>query len=192
MNTYFYKCLPQRIYQHGDYKIEPVQPEHIEKIRIWRNEQMGILRQQKSISKEEQIQYYEKHIWSELKSNQPKNISLSYKHQNTLIGYGGLVNLSWVDKRAEMSFLLDSSIAKNDNHRNIYMSNFITLVKNICFNQLFFNRLYTETFEFRKFHIKVLCNNGFEEEGRMRQHIYLDNQYYDSILHSIIKDVAYE
>ena len=102
-----------------------------------------------------------------------------------------LVNLSWVDKRGEMSFLLDSSIVENDNHRNIYMSNFITLVKNICFNQLSFNRLYTETFEFRKFHIKVLCNNGFKEEGCMRQHVYVDNQYYDSILHSIIKDVAY-
>ena len=154
MTDYYYKCLPRRYYEHGDYTLEAVQPEHIEKIRIWR-------------------------------------ILLSYKHQNILIGYGGLVNLSWVDKRGEMSFLLDSSIVENDNHRNIYMSNFITLVKNICFNQLSFNRLYTETFEFRKFHIKVLCNNGFKEEGCMRQHVYVDNQYYDSILHSIIKDVAY-
>ncbi|MBT7901784.1 MAG: GNAT family N-acetyltransferase [Candidatus Marinimicrobia bacterium] len=191
MTDYYYKCLPRRYYEHGDYTLEAVQPEHIEKIRIWRNEQMDVLRQPKPILKEQQIQYYEKHIWSELKSNQPKNILLSYKHQNILIGYGGLVNLSWVDKRGEMSFLLDSSIVENDNHRNIYMSNFITLVKNICFNQLSFNRLYTETFEFRKFHIKVLCNNGFKEEGCMRQHVYVDNQYYDSILHSIIKDVAY-
>jgi RimJ/RimL family protein N-acetyltransferase len=188
----FYKCLPQRIYQNGEYTIEAVQPHHIERIRQLRNEQMDLLRQENPISKEEQIQYYEKYIWPELKSDNPKNILLSYKYKDELIGYGGLVHLSWVDKRAEMSFLLDSSIVKNDNHRNIYMSNFITLVKNICFNQLSFNRLYTETFEFRKFHIKVLCNNGFKEEGCMRQHIYVDNQYYDSILHSIIKEVAYK
>ena len=119
MTDYYYKCLPRRYYEHGDYTLEAVQPEHIEKIRIWRNEQMDVLRQPKPILKEQQIQYYEKHIWSELKSNQPKNILLSYKHQNILIGYGGLVNLSWVDKRGEMSFLLDSSIVENDNHRNI-------------------------------------------------------------------------
>ena len=64
-------------YQEGDYELESVQPEHIEKIRQWRNEQMDVLRQSKPISKEQQIQYYEKHIWSELKSSQPKNILLS-------------------------------------------------------------------------------------------------------------------
>ena len=73
MTDYYYKCLPRRYYEHGDYTLEAVQPEHIEKIRIWRNEQMDVLRQPKPILKEQQIQYYEKHIWSELKSNQPKN-----------------------------------------------------------------------------------------------------------------------
>jgi len=86
----FYKCLPQRIYQNGEYTIEAVQPHHIERIRQLRNEQMDLLRQENPISKEEQIQYYEKYIWPELKSDNPKNILLSYKYKDELIGYGGL------------------------------------------------------------------------------------------------------
>jgi len=68
---------------------------------------MNVLRQSKPISKKDQIQYYENHIWSELKSDSPENILFSFKFKDKCIGYGGLVNLSWIDKRAEMSFLLD-------------------------------------------------------------------------------------
>jgi hypothetical protein len=32
MTDYFYKCLPKRIYQNGDYILEAVQSEHIEKV----------------------------------------------------------------------------------------------------------------------------------------------------------------
>ena len=41
-----------------------VQPEDIEQIRLWRNQQMHVLRQSKFISKEEQIAYYEKYVWA--------------------------------------------------------------------------------------------------------------------------------
>ena len=60
----------------GEYSIEAVQPKLIEIIRQWRNEQMDVLRQSKSISKEQQIMYYEKHIWPELKNDEPKQMKL--------------------------------------------------------------------------------------------------------------------
>jgi len=64
MTEYYYQCLPKRLYQKGNYTLEAVQSEHIEKVRQWRNEQMDILRQSNPISKDDQIQYYENHIWS--------------------------------------------------------------------------------------------------------------------------------
>ena len=56
---------------------------------------MDILRQSNPISKDDQIQYYEKNIWSEQNSDSLDNILLSLEYDNQLIGYGGLVNISW-------------------------------------------------------------------------------------------------
>ena len=51
-------------------------------------------------------EYFEKNIWSELKKNDPNQILLAIEQNGQLIGYGGLVHISWVYKRAELSFLL--------------------------------------------------------------------------------------
>ena len=187
MNKYYYKCLSNKEYQLGKYKLKPVQLDHIEKIRFWRNEQMDILRQSEPISKSQQHLYFENNVWSELGKLNPKQILFSFLLDSKLIGYGGLVNLSWTDKKAEMSYLIDSTIDKNNSYYDIHMSSFIKLIQNIFFYELNFNKLYTETYDFRKFHIKVLCKNGFKQEGYLKEHIFLNNQYYGSILHSILK-----
>ena len=178
MTEYYYQCLPKKLYQQGNYTLEAVQSEHIEKIRQWRNEQMDVLRQSKPISKKEQIEYYEEYVWPELTSYTPSQILLSYKFKKELIGYGGLVNISWRDKMAEMSFLLNGN---RPNDKEVYhkdMTNFIYLIKNLCFDQLSFNRLFTETYEFRHFHIEILNENKFREEGRVKRHNCIENKSY--------------
>ena len=111
MTDHFYKCLPKRTYQMGEYSTEAVQPEHIEIIRQWRNEQMDVLRQSKPISKAEQIAYYEKNVWPEMIKKNPDKILLSIMYDGVLKGYGGLVYLSWEHLRGEISFILDTQIA---------------------------------------------------------------------------------
>lgn len=184
----YYKCLAKKTYQNGYYTLEAVQPEDIEKIRQWRNEQIDVLRQSKPISKEEQIAYYKRYIWSELKSNQPKNILLSYKYKNKLIGYGGLVNLSWQDKKAEISFIVNTSITKDSiKYKNIF-KNYLIMIKDIAFRNLNFNKLFTETYSFRFNHIKILEGEGFLKEGAMKEHIIQNGHKFDSIIHGIIND----
>ena len=192
MTDYFYKCLPKRIYQNGDYTLESVQSKHVEEIRQWRNEQMDVLRQTKPISKEEQVKYYENHVWPEMDKNQPDKILLSLNSDNELICYGGLVNIGWDDLRGEMSFLINSNRAKDSEVYQNDMSNFITVIKEVFFHQLSFNRLFTETFEFRHCHIDILKDNGFLFEGRMRQHLKYNNEYTDLLIHSIIRNDFFE
>jgi len=187
-NEVYYRCLQKKIYKKGDYFLEAVQPEHIEKIRQWRNQQMDVLRQSKPVSKEEQIAYYEEYVWPELTSYTPSQILLSYKYKKELIGYGGLVNISWRDKKAEMSFLLNCNRPNNKEVYHKDLTNFICLIKNLCFDQLSFNRLFTETYEFRHFHIEILNENEFREEGRVRRHNCIENKFHDLILHSIIRN----
>jgi len=163
MTEYYYKCLPKKTYEIGNYTVEAVQPEHIEKIRQWRNEQMDILRQSKPISEEEQIQYYKNHIWQELESKTPKNILLAYILKNELIGYGGLVHLSWTDLTAESSFILNSRVQVNSPDCASYIKTFFLMLKILAFKDLKFLKITSETFNHRKKHIELLEEIGFKK-----------------------------
>ena len=50
-----------------------------------------------------------------------------------------------------------------------------------------FNRVFTETFAFRTFHISILEENGYMKEGILRNHILESGKFYDSIIHGMIK-----
>lgn len=160
---YYYKCLSKRNYQNGNYSLETVQPEHIEKIRKWRNEQLEVLRQSKLISKEKQIKYYKNFIWSDMKNKFPDNIILSFKDVDSLIGYGGLVYIEWENSVAESSFLLATELTKD---KRLYEQNFFAffkLLKLITFDELKLKKLVSETYIHRKNHIRLLEDIGFEK-----------------------------
>ena len=181
-----YKCLPQEKITIGNYSIETVQDADIESIRCWRNSQMDVLRQSKSISEEEQIKYYQNVIWPSMNEPNPKTILLRYLLDEKLIGYGGLVNIAWEHRRAEVSFLLNPSLAAEmDTYANCY-SNFLSLLKELSFEDLGFKRLFTETYAIRKHHISILESNGFRVEGVLKNHIYIDDDPVDSIIHGFL------
>jgi len=153
----------------------------------WRNEQIDVLRQKKMLTKEIQIKYYNEKIFPEYKKKFSEQILFGLTNNNILIGYGGLVHISWEDKRSELSFLVDTKRAKN---RKVYkqdFSSFIKLIKNYAFNVIKLNRLYTETFEFRTYHISILEKNGFILEGKMRKHVFYKGIFYDSLIHGVLR-----
>ena len=149
---------------------------------------MDVLRQKKELSSDDQKQYFKSSIIPLFELENTRQILFSFFKDSDLIGYGGLVNISWVDKRAEMSFLVDNSRSENNDQYGKDLHSFINLMKNLCFTEMKFNRLFTETYEFRTFHIKILELSGLVREGRMRQHIYQKNKFHDSIIHSILKE----
>ena len=66
-------------------------------------------------------------------------------------------------------------------------SEFLTLLKKIAFKELKLNKIYTETYSSRKFHISILKKNDFKLEGKLKKHVYIINKFQDSLLHAIIK-----
>lgn len=183
-----YKALTENIFSGNNYSILPIEMDDIESIRQWRNSQMEVLRQKKEISVDQQLNYFHAKIEPLFNEPRPTQLLFSFKYNEVLIGYGGLVNISWEDKRAEMSFLVDPQRAINKDQYALDFSNFISLIKELCFGEMHFNRLFTETYEFREFHISILEKSGFNIEGRFRKHIFEHGKFHDSILHSILED----
>lgn len=165
-----------------------VQTKDIEEIRKWRNSQINILRQNNFISKEEQLKYYEENIWTELNKNNPKIILLSIYQEELFVAYGGLVNISWKDKRAEVSFVASTEIANNETKYTKLFSEYLSLIKYLGFKKLNLNRLFTETYDIRAKHVLTLEESGFNKEGTMKSHILINGEYKNSLLHGILKD----
>jgi len=172
--------------QEHDYSIMPVQKEHIEAIRQWRNAQITILRQRRQISELEQINYFEKNIWPSMLLSEPNNILVSFLNHEKLIGYGGLVHTSWSDKRAEVSFLLDPERSTNELTYAKDFQQYFRMIKRIAFVNLKLNKLFTETFDIRPKHIELLEKSGFVREGVLREHVQIKGQLINLIIHGCL------
>jgi hypothetical protein len=181
-----YVILKNQRYEYNDYSLLTIQPEFIQSIRIWRNQQISFLRQKSIITELEQIYYFNESVWPDMNSQKPRNILMGYFKNKLLIGYGGFVHISWEDKRAEISVLLspdrmlESFIFEED------LSSFLYLIQKIAFEELELNRLFTETYSIRATQIAILEKCGFKYEGKLKQHVIVDSVPADSIIQGVI------
>jgi RimJ/RimL family protein N-acetyltransferase len=144
------------------------------------------LRQNELLSDDDQKKYYAEVIKPSFFQLKPRIILFSFLLAGECIGYGGLTNIDWRSKRTEFSFLLDTKRADDQNLYAKEMSVFVSLIKIVAFEELKMNRLFAETFDIRNLHISVLEKNGFNYEGRMKQHVFINRKYVDSILHGML------
>ena len=185
-----YISLQSNIYRHGQFSLRSIKDSDIQQIRIWRNLQINVLRQAKLISEPEQIEYFNRFVWPQMQVNYPENILLAFEFNGELVGYGGLVHISWTDLRSEISFLLNPTYTQNDSVYVDYFSGFLGLIKKVAFFELGFNRIFTETFDCRTKHISVLESEGFILEGVMPKHIIVNGEPISSLIHGCIKNDA--
>lgn len=179
-----YACLPtQRFNGSDNYSIVSIRAEDMEFIRLWRNKQLTILRQNFPISAHEQQTYFNQVIVPSFNQESPNLILFSFLHQEKCIGYGGLVHLDWHSKRGEVSFLIDPEHEKN------YFScftHFLTLIRTVAFDSLQFHRIFTETYAYRTGHIAILEEMGFQLEGLLREHVFKDEKWHDALIHGLL------
>jgi hypothetical protein len=184
-----YTCLKKNSFIDSEFEIRPISINDIEQIRQWRNNQMDVLRQKKSISVSEQVVYYNNVLLPTLSQEFPNQLIFSYFKDKILIGYGGLVHISWENKRSEMSFLLNPKFTVIDNLYEEYFLKFIDFMKEVNFNELNFHKIFTETYSHRSFHISLLIKAGFKLEGVLHDHVIINKTYTNSLIHSFIRDV---
>jgi len=182
-----YKALKQQRFEYLPYAIVPIRMVDMSLIKDWRNAQLTVLRQKELLTEDVQRFYFNSVVTKLFDEENPKQILVSYLKNDLLIGYGGLVHIDWLDKRAEVSFLLDPIHVADSATYRIEFSVFLSLVKQLAFKELALNRLFTETFDIRELHVSVLEANGFLFEGRMRKHVLINSVFYDSLIHGCLR-----
>jgi len=180
----YYKVLSQQVYSVDKYRIVPIRYEDRFDIMKWRNEQMYHLRQSKLLSKQEQDNYFTNVVSKLYEQEQPNQILFSYLENDVCIGYGGLVHINWIDKHAEVSFIIDTELEKDffEKHWSIYLK----LIEEVAFENLHFHKLYVYAFDLRQYLYTVLQANNYFKDAVLKDHYFFNNSFIDVVIHSKI------
>jgi len=184
--NYSYKILSKQKFIQGVFSLVPIRMEDRYDIMKWRNEQIYHLRQSKPLTKEEQDCYFNTVIKQLFVSDKPDQLLFSFLKSNQCIGYGGLVHINWVDKNAEVSFIMDTQLERNEFHK--YWGIFLDLLYQIAFEELNLHKIYTYAFDLRPNLYEAVEAKGFVKEAVLREHCLFNGKFINVVIHSKINE----
>lgn len=176
----------RNFFEYNNRFLKSFEKEHVGKLKEWRNAQMSVLRQYAPLTDEDQKRWFR--FMKGDKSQILFSLHVREGKKQKYIGYCGITNIDYKNKRGEISFIVDPQRVRK---HAVYRSDFIAVLAMLAeyaFQELNLHKLFTDTFEFRKDHIKVLEVFGLRKEGTLRHHYFGRGQYFNSFIHSILKD----
>lgn len=177
-----YKCLSVSKFESNGFHIEALRNEDMYEIMDIRNQQIYHLRQNEPLTKQQQENYFATIVAGLFGQEKPTQLLFSFFEKGIFIGYGGLVHINWIDKNAEISFVMKTELEK-DNFAK-YWSNYLKLIEKLAFEELNFHKIFTYAFDVRPHLYTVLESCGFIEEARLKEHCLFDGKFLDVIYHA--------
>lgn len=177
-----YKCLSKIKFSSNDFHLEPIRDEDKFEILTIRNEQIYHLRQAKPLTLEDQEFYFSNIVSKLFEVDFPNQLLFSFFQNNEFVGYGGLVHINWVDKNAEISFVMKTELEKENFAK--YWSNYLKLIEKVAFEELNFHKIFTYAFDLRPHLYVVLESCGFKEEARLKEHCLFNGKFLDVVYHA--------
>jgi RimJ/RimL family protein N-acetyltransferase len=179
-----YKCLSTQLFSNEGYSIVPIRKEDRYEIMKWRNEQIYHLRQDKPLTKEAQDKYFDEVVSSLFDQAQPNQILFSYLKGDKCIGYGGLVHINWLDKNAEISFIMETNLEKI--FFEFHWTTFLKLIEKAAFMDIKLHKLFVFAFDLRPNLYTVLEKSNYFKDALLKEHCFVENCYRDVVIHSKI------
>lgn len=177
-----YNCLTNSVFQQGSFSIVPLCYEDRLDIMKWRNEQIYHLRQNKPLTVEDQENYFNTVVDNLFDQEQPNQILFSYLENGKCIGYGGLVHINWIDRNAEISFVMDTTLEVNDFQSN--WINYLKLIEKVAFEDLKLHKIFVYAFDLRPHLYTALEGSGYIEDARLKEHCFFNNKFIDVLIYS--------
>ena len=179
-----YKVLNSQEYRNEIYSIVPIRYEDRTVIMKWRNEQMYHLRQNKILTRETQNKYFNNVVEKLFNEKEPNQIIFSFLENDICIGYGGLVHINWIDKNAEISFIMETNLESN-RFEEIW-TRYLSLIEKVAFDDLKLHKIYVYAFDLRPHLSTCLESNNYFKDAVLKEHTYFNNKFIDVIIHSKI------
>lgn len=177
-----YKCLSNSIFEEGNFSLVPIRDEDKYSILEMRNEQIYHLRQAEVLTQEKQEYYFSQVVSKLFEEVKPNQILFSLLKDNEFIGYGGLVHINWIDKNAEISFIMKTELEKEN--FSFFWENYLSILEKVAFGDLKFHKIFTYAFDLRPHLYEALEKSSFKEEARLEEHCLFNGKYIDVVIHS--------
>ncbi|MFT7248356.1 MAG: RimJ/RimL family protein N-acetyltransferase [Arcticibacterium sp.] len=177
-----YKVLDNQVFTDGEYSLVPIREQDRYDIMQWRNEQIYHLRQADPLTKEKQDWYFKNVVAKLFDLEQPNQILFSYLKNDICIGYGGLVYINWVDRNAEISFIMNTQLEESsfEFHWKIYLG----LIEKVAYRDLKLHKLFVYAFDLRPHLYTMLENNNYFLDARLKEHCFFNGQFKDVVIHA--------
>lgn len=176
-----YRALKKQTISKGRYSIVPIRSGDRYDIMNWRNDQMYHLRQSGPLTEENQDNYFDSVVSNLFNQKEPPQILFSYLEGNECIGYGGLVHINWIDRNAEISFLMETGLEKE--HFELHWTNFLGLLEKVAWEDLGLHKIYTYAFDLRPKLYTALEKAGFGLDSELKEHCFYDNKFLKVKIH---------
>lgn len=177
-----YKALTQQTYKNGEFEIVPIRHEDRIEIMKWRNEQIYHLRQSELLTIDKQDAYFDNTIAPLFNQEKPNQILFSFLQANDCIGYGGLVHINWIDRNAEVSFIMNTLLEEESFSENWSM--FLKCLEQLAFDELEFHKIFIYAFDLRPHLYDVLELNGYFQDARLKDHCFFEGDFKDVLIYS--------
>lgn len=179
-----YNCLPNSVIILNEFKLVPLRHEDRGIIMQMRNEQIYHLRQAELLTAEKQDAYFKQVVLKLYEQEKPNQILFSFLKEDELVGYGGLVHINWIDKHAEISFIMKTEL-QAENFKTFWL-NYLQMIEQVAFKDLKFHKIFTYAFDVRPHLYPVLEQAGFNHEATLKEHCYFDEKFIDVLIHTKI------
>ncbi len=182
-----YKDLSIQSYSENEFTLLPIRFDDRYKIMKWRNEQIFHLRQDKLLSKLDQDYYFNNTVTELFKNNNPDQLLFSFLKSNKCVGYGGLVHIDWLNKNAEISFVMNT----NDEFKYFkkYWKTFLEFLEFIAFGDLKFHKIYVYSFDLRPKLYEVLTESNYFKDAILKSHVLINHKFIDVVIYSKIRNL---
>lgn len=179
-----YKILNNQVFSVDEFSIVPIRESDKFDIMNWRNDQIYHLRQSKPLKKKDQKKYFENVISEIFKDENPDQILFSFLNKDKCVGYGGLVHINWIDKHAEISFIMKTELENLFFKK--YWTIFLELIEKVAFYELSFRKIFIYAFDLRQHLYDVVEKSNYKLEARLIDHYLFNDDFIDVVIYSKI------
>lgn len=118
------------------------------------------------------------------KISNEKNFVIADKKTEEYIGSITLTKIDWKNRRAELGIV----VGRKELLGKGIGTEAIKLLQKFAFERMNLNKIELELQDYNSHAYKTYIKCGFVEEGRKRQHFFINNKYNDKIIMSILKE----
>lgn len=157
-----------------------------ESIHCWRNDIETTIRMGRKFREPASLEETTDSL-SKIIEQPPKNAlfyAIAEKESLRYIGGIDLTDIDHIDRNAVLSIV----IGKDEDRNKGYATEAINILLQYAFDDIKLHKISLNVYENNIAAIRCYCKCGFQEEGRKRDHSFINNEYFDLIQMGILEN----